>query len=272
MPATRDAPGQARQTAALDVEVLALPVAAFNFDQGPKPLVPFGNKSTGATEVTWDFGDGSAPETITLSATVTGDTKHLFAVNPDGSGKFEVNLTASNGVCGAAAKPQVVEFKPRPVLDFKPLGAVCFNSDNKLTAKPAGGTFSSKTLDIKKNLFTANPPGPHVITYELGGVTADADVFVLPGSFAVENAKTNGRLTQAEALVLSPPAGVAYEWQIDDKPAKPAAVKVEGASTRFVFGFAPNPTGAPSVLQLTIRKADQTTCPVIAVPVLIGKP
>ncbi|WP_210518799.1 PKD domain-containing protein [Hymenobacter terricola] len=259
------------QTASLDVEVLALPTVSFNPDAGPNGLVSFGLQATDATEVTWDFGDGTAPERIVLDANTTGATRHQYQLQADGSGKFEVHLTASNGVCGTAAEPKVVEFKPRPTPEIKQLGPVCFNSDNKLTAKPAGGTFKSETLEVNaKGQFNANRPGKHVISYEVGGGQTTTEVFVLPGDFTLENVKSIGQNAfRVEAVVLTPPEGVAYEWQFS-KPVDPKDQKVEGDNTRFVFELTfqqPPLTHAVPLptLDLIIRKkADGSACPTIS--------
>ena len=258
------------QAVALDVEVLARPTAKFAFEASAQGAVAFLNHAADATDVTWTFGDGTADERIVLDAQKNGNTQHQYALKEDGSGQFEVRLTASNGVCGATAEPQTVVFEALPNVEIESLGPVCFNSDNQLEGKPAGGKFSSKTLEINpKGQFNANAAGRHQVAYKAGGGQATTEIFVLPGDFALENLQPNGQTGfHVEAVVLTPPEGVAYEWQFNGKAAESATPKVEGNNTRFAFELVFRPPLTHVVplppLVLTIRKKDGSACPTIS--------
>jgi len=70
---------------------------------GPAPLsVRFTNTSTGATGVTWDFGDGSPTDT-------TDSPTHIYDSPP---GNYTVTLTASNGTLTSTAQAVIVVTPP----------------------------------------------------------------------------------------------------------------------------------------------------------------
>ncbi|WP_324677025.1 hypothetical protein [Hymenobacter sp. GOD-10R] len=272
------------QTVSIEVEVLPLPTPRFRFSVPARAKVgtiAFANLSSDATEVTWDFGDGSPTETITLSSTVNGNTQHLYQLKEDGSGEFRVTLAASNGGCNASAEPQTVTFKPLPTIKLEiksPI--VCFGTDNQVLAQPEGGEFSSKTLQVNaQGQFTATQEGKNTITYKLEGATASTDVFVLPGNFTIENTRLNPdqRTIHFEANILTPPDSIAYEWVFNNKPVTPTeVVKIDKTRSRFLFDadiapvFSTNIPVGSGLLVLTMKQGAERFCGPIRGQVQVG--
>ncbi|GGF24383.1 PKD domain-containing protein [Hymenobacter cavernae] len=272
------------QTVSIDVEVLPLPIPRFRFSAPARAevgTIAFNNLSSDATEVTWDFGDGSPTETITLSDTINGNTQHVYQLKEDGSGEFNATLTASNGGCKARSEPQTVTFTARPVIRLELKSPVmCMGADNQVAADPRGGEFSSKTLQVSgEGQFTATQEGKHTITYKLEGATASIDVFVLPGSFTIENTRLNPdqRTVHFEANILTPPDGIAYEWTFNNKPITPAAVaKIDKNRSRFSFDaeiapvFSTNIPVGNGLLVLTMRQGEAALCGPVRGQVQVG--
>lgn len=81
------------------------PTADFDWD-ATGLAIQFVNKSTSGADVSWDFGDGTAPST-------DKNPLHTYAK----AGKYPVTLTASNAG-GSTTAGKIVETDPIPVADF----------------------------------------------------------------------------------------------------------------------------------------------------------
>ncbi len=91
-----NAVGQDTANQTFYVEVVALPVANFNYVLQPGGVVVFTNQSTAGSTYSWDFGDGSPVVT-------SADASHLYSQ----SGTYVVTLSVSN-LCGSAILQQNV--------------------------------------------------------------------------------------------------------------------------------------------------------------------
>ncbi len=234
------------RTASLEVEVFALPTAAFVADPANDTVVLV-NQSTGATSVVWDFGDGSPTETITLGANVNGNTRHQYQVPADGSPvTFEVRLTALNAALCTHVVAHAVVVKARINVVLTASDLYCFSTEQtaQVQAQPGGGIFSSARLTFNENgAFLPNVIGKHTILYELSGQgAASANIFILPGQFQATNtANPPGRGGFFEVLVSTPPTGLKYLWTIDDQPIEASRSATEPGRrgyTRYFFTMA----------------------------------
>jgi PKD repeat protein len=236
------------KTATETLTVLPLPVAQFNFEQiGNTLRISLFNQSQDATSVTWDFGDGSTPVTIVLSATVNGNIEHTYIV-PDRTidRKFTVVLTASNGICGDSIKKELVFQAVVPIqLQLDPL--LCFNTDKSIQVKASlsGGVFKSESLDIDKvkGAFRPNVSGAHKIIYQLDGQEVSIETFILPNDFTIENPRRDKKNLRAivEVVVLKPSKDVSYLWRFEgagqDTDVKAFTETIEKENTRYSLGL-----------------------------------
>jgi hypothetical protein len=234
------------KTASVNITVLPLPVAQFNFDQlGNGLTVLFVNQSTNVTEVTWDFGDGSTPRTIALSATEKGNIEHTYQFDRVQGRIFDVSFTVSNGSCNsfikkAVAFPAVVPVAPiKLTLD----SVICFNNQvlSQVKSDPEGGVFTTPNLKIDKikGAFLPIIVGQHTITYTLGERQATIETFIIPIDFKVENPRRDRATKRAiiDIVLPTPPAILAYVWLLDGKLIKTVKETIEGVSTRHLLDF-----------------------------------
>ncbi|RCR69480.1 PKD domain-containing protein [Larkinella punicea] len=230
----------------VEVRVLALPTVGFDSDKLAENEVVFVYRYTDAKILTFDFGDGLEPEKIAVNGSGEGRVNHKFLLKEDGSGEFVVTLTATNGRC-ETTEPVTnrVIFEPTPPepIELKAEEFVCFSKDIKLkvTGKPAGGKFTSDTLEIstRTGSFIPNVEGLHTVLYTVGNRAEGVKFFVLPETFAIENIQTpvTNISISFEIVIMTPPDGVVYQWRIDDQPAiTPLSSSQEGGNkTRFKF-------------------------------------
>ena len=233
----------------VDVQVLPLPKATFITEKTGKNKFLFHYKSANASKLIFDYGDGSQPETIEINANPNGQRSHQFSLRDDGSGQFEVKLTATNGNCDQAepfSERIVFEKIIKPSLAVDPV--VCFDDKNQLEAKgsPPGGTYSSSTgliIDPGNGKWRPNLSGEHKITYTLDSGEEEAkSVFVLPDSFEIKDIVTDvGKPSDFTIVILTPPDGFTYKWEFGQKQPgysllEPADVKRAGRSgVAYVF-------------------------------------
>jgi PKD repeat protein len=157
---------------------------------GPAPLsVRFTNTSTGATGVTWDFGDGSPTDT-------TDSPTHIYNSPP---GNYTVTLTASNGTLTSTAQAVIVVTPPQGP-------AASFTTSTSTGPAP---------LSVR---FTNTSTGATGVTWDFGDGsptdTTDSPTHIYdspPGNYTVTLTASNGTLTstaQAVIVVTPPSTGI----------------------------------------------------------------
>ncbi len=133
--------------ATLDVSVREAPIADFHYDVRDLTIagatVSFINRSTGASSLTWDFGDGTEP----LDTDIDTDPDHYYDLRP-GQRHFEVTLTASHADCSATISQK---------LDLTAISLTIEADGNKfcqldkthyrLIGTPAGGTYEGEGVE-----------------------------------------------------------------------------------------------------------------------------
>jgi hypothetical protein len=236
----------------IEVHVIPLPTVSFTSNKLNESEVFFIYNYTDATELVFDYGDGSQPERITVTGSDNGRTQHPFPLKEDGSGRFTVKLSATNGKCFVSQPfAQDIIFEPVPIepLLFEAEPIVCFSKETKLrvSAKPRGGEFSSDSIRItpKTGEYVPNVEGSHVLKYVLENQSATVSIFVLPETFVIENieVRTESPIPPThlivfqtfDAVILTPINGIVYQWSIDNVAIQPIGKAQENTRTRFKF-------------------------------------
>ena len=146
-----------RDTATQVLEIFPQVIAAFSLeDSSCSPLnATFINNSTGATVFNWDFGDGSAPVSVSLP-------NHQFVNNGIADVTYTVTLAVENQYGCQDTAQQNVTIHPEPIAGF--------------TATPANQVFPAATV----NLGNTTNPGPWQWAWDFGD--GDTSSVQNPGS------------------------------------------------------------------------------------------